>query len=315
MRFDRPADDREPEAGAVARALREADERFEDPFALIRRDAGPVVGHRDGWAVRGLGGFDDDGVGDRRARSRAGFGWRGGARRDRRWRGRDRWCAARRVWLASVVAGGGDRGICEVGEVDGFAVWSLARVEAREVEEVVDQVPEPAAVARELGFDAVPSGPERLLSQQSLGGRLDRGDRRAELVRGVGQERSHRRLRRSGLRDRAIEEHQDAGERGQERERDHAADRFGDLEAVDLSVDPGSAPRQCRVHVGAVDRDHLVHREELSARGGWKRAARRGDPGEVDRDPLRGERPDDRLEVLRCARLLERPRARREVGA
>jgi hypothetical protein len=63
--LDRSADDRESEAGAAARALRKADERLEDPFALIHGDSGAVVGHRDCGAARGLGGFNDDGVGDR----------------------------------------------------------------------------------------------------------------------------------------------------------------------------------------------------------------------------------------------------------
>ena len=62
---DCSSDDREPEAGALTRALGEADERLEDPVALISGDSGPVVGHRDSWTVQGVRGFDDDGVGDR----------------------------------------------------------------------------------------------------------------------------------------------------------------------------------------------------------------------------------------------------------
>ena len=57
--------DREPEAGATARASGEANERFEDPFALIGGDSRPVVGHRHGWTVRCLRDFDHDRVGDR----------------------------------------------------------------------------------------------------------------------------------------------------------------------------------------------------------------------------------------------------------
>jgi hypothetical protein len=63
--LDRPADDGEPEAGAAGWASGEADERFEDPFVLIGGDSGSVVGDRYGWAVRCLGDFDHDRVGDR----------------------------------------------------------------------------------------------------------------------------------------------------------------------------------------------------------------------------------------------------------
>jgi hypothetical protein len=81
-----------------------------------------------------------------------------------------------------VTACGGHRGRCDVGEVNGFPLRPLASVEPREVQEVVDQVPEATAVTRELGFDPVARRPRRLISQEPLGGRLKRGDRRAELV-------------------------------------------------------------------------------------------------------------------------------------
>jgi hypothetical protein len=61
-------------------------------------------------------------------------------------------------------------------------VRSVTGVESREVQEVVDQVPEATAVTRELGFDRVARRARRLISQESLGGRLKRGDWRAELV-------------------------------------------------------------------------------------------------------------------------------------
>ena len=64
---------------------------------------------------------------------------------------------------------------------------------------------EAAAVTRELGFDRVALWARWLLSQEPLSGRLKRGDRRAELVCGVGQERSHCRLRCTRLRDGAVE--------------------------------------------------------------------------------------------------------------
>jgi hypothetical protein len=61
-------------------------------------------------------------------------------------------------------------------------VWSLAGVDACEVQEVVDQVPKATAVTRELGFDRVARRARRLISQEPLGGRLKRGDWRAKLV-------------------------------------------------------------------------------------------------------------------------------------
>ena len=76
----------------------------------------------------------------------------------------------------------GHRSRCEVGEVDGFPMRSLASVEPGEVQEFVDQVPEATAVTRELGFDRVARRARRLIPQEPLGGRVKRGDRRAELV-------------------------------------------------------------------------------------------------------------------------------------
>jgi hypothetical protein len=60
---------------------------------------------------------------------------------------------------------------------------SLASIEPREVEQVVDQVPEATAVPRELRLDRVPRGTRRLIPQEPLGGRLQGGDRRAKFVR------------------------------------------------------------------------------------------------------------------------------------
>jgi hypothetical protein len=70
----------------------------------------------------------------------------------------------------------------KIGEVKGLAVRSLASFEPREVQEIVDQMPEATAVACEPRFDRVTRRASRLISQEPLGGRLKRGDRRAQLV-------------------------------------------------------------------------------------------------------------------------------------
>jgi hypothetical protein len=49
----------------VARASSKADERFEDPFAVIGGDSRTVVGHRHGWTFGCPFDFDHDFVGDR----------------------------------------------------------------------------------------------------------------------------------------------------------------------------------------------------------------------------------------------------------
>ncbi len=192
---------------------------------------------------------------------------------------------------------------------------ALASVEPREVQQVVDQVPETTAVTRELRLDRVARGTRRLISQEPLGGRLKRGDRRAEFVRGVGQERPHGRLRRARLRYGAIEKHECAGERRQERQRDHAADRLSDLQAADLPVDPGKAAGQRRGHVHPAHRDHLVHGQERRPRCGLEAPAGAAYPGEVHGDPLGRQGADHRLQRLRRARRPECARAGCEIGA
>jgi hypothetical protein len=135
--LDCPADDREPEARAIARASGKADERFEDPFALIGGNARPVVGHRHGWTVSCLRDFDYDRVSDRERvveKVADGAQERVAVAGDRNGTVDNQFDACGRV--SGACDGHGGR--CEVGEVNGFPVWSLASVEPCEVQEVVD---------------------------------------------------------------------------------------------------------------------------------------------------------------------------------
>ena len=95
-------------------------------------------------------------------------------------------------------AGLGDQRLAHLREVDGLGPQRLVGLEAREVEQVVHEPAQPLGAARELGLELVAPRPRRLLAQERLGGRLQRRDRRAQLVRGVGQEAPHRRLRSRG---------------------------------------------------------------------------------------------------------------------
>ena len=165
----------------MARAAGKADERLEDPFALAGGDARSVVGHRDGWTVRRLGGFDHDRVRDRErvveqvadgAHERLAItGGRNGTVRDQ-------------FDMGGGVGGarGGHRSRRDLGEVNRLPVRLLTGVEPGEIQEIVNQVAEATAVPRELGFDRIALRSRRLVSQEPLGGRLKRRHRRAELV-------------------------------------------------------------------------------------------------------------------------------------
>ncbi len=79
-------------------------------------------------------------------------------------------------------------------EVDGLAAQRLVGLEASEIEQVVDEPPQPLGTARDLGLELISPRARRLLAQQRLDRRLQRRDRRAQLVGGVGEEPAHRRL-------------------------------------------------------------------------------------------------------------------------
>jgi hypothetical protein len=177
----RAADDREPEAGAAARAVRQADERLEDPLALRARDSGPVVADRDRGPVGRPVYLDRGRVGDRKrvvdqVAHRAEQSVPIPARRNR--------TVEHQIEAHGRVRRrcGCHRGGRDVPEVDRLPVRGLARVEAREVQEIVDQLPEPPAVPRELRLDRVALRPGRLIAQQPLRGGVQSRHRIAQLV-------------------------------------------------------------------------------------------------------------------------------------
>jgi hypothetical protein len=86
---------------------------------------------------------------------------------------------------------------CDRGDVDSRSSWVC--FEAGKSYEVVDEATESFSSAGDSRFEAVALGPLWLFAQQRFDARLERGDRGAQLVGGVGRKRVVASLARASL--------------------------------------------------------------------------------------------------------------------
>ncbi len=320
MRLGDVPHDGEPEAApldVVDEAGRDAVETVEDLRLLVLRDADAVVGDGDDGEVA-LALEDDvdvardpgvlhgvvEEIGERLADRR-------GVERDRRQRRRRRLPAEAEAGLLEARAEGAQRLAHDLFEIGRDELVALpARFDPRQVEDVVDQLGEPAALGLDvLAVDADLLRRLGLAQPQQLAEHPDRGERRAQLVRDVGDEVAlHLR-----------ETHRPRG--GAQRE-EHAAGHHRGEQAGKRQVDGEVAPRPAgRRVVAAVDAQLPVAEEEGQVARGFRRAPRgragggveaqlapaavaSGDHRQRSRIPLEarqrvahGAREDDLLEV------------------